>query len=100
MIEFNLNIGLPGSWWVNQIYTSSGKLPIKHKSWEFQICREPTLVSLLFSYTMHQDHAGLTIGLCLFSFALDFMIYDSRHWDYKTNTWEIYEDPESTQPGD
>lgn len=85
---------------MKQLYVSSGKLPIKHKFWEFEIYRDPTLISLLFSYTTHEDHAGLTIRLGMFSFVLGFMIYDSRHWDYETNSWEIYDTPESTQPGD
>jgi hypothetical protein len=40
------------------------------------------------NWTRKQDHAGASIGLDLIGFHVSIKIYDSRHWDYKLETWE------------
>jgi hypothetical protein len=39
------------------------------------------------SWTKKHDHAGLEFQIGLFGFSFAFKIYDSRHWDYKENSW-------------
>jgi len=37
-----------------------------------------------------QDHAGPSIEIALFGFWINLKMYDSRHWNYDENRWEIY----------
>ena len=41
------------------------------------------------------DHAGPDIEFTLFGYGIHAQIYDTRHWDDETNTWEIYDDTNS-----
>lgn len=64
----------------------------KNKSFEFQITRY-TLDLFLFELSLAwygHDHAGPFFILSLFGYSLNIKIYDNRHWDYDTNTWELY----------
>lgn len=36
--------------------------------------------------------AGFHISLMLLWFFFDFNLYDTRHWDYENNCWEVYDD--------
>lgn len=53
--------------------------------------------STLLAFDLHlvfsgHDHAGPSIMITLFCYSLNIEIYDSRHWDYATNSW--YKTPE------
>jgi hypothetical protein len=37
-----------------------------------------------------RDHAGPSLEFVFLCLGLNVKIYDHRHWDYKTNNWEIY----------
>lgn len=37
-----------------------------------------------------RDHAGPEFELMLFTYTLVIKFYDSRHWDYDTNKWQVY----------
>lgn len=39
-----------------------------------------------------RDHVGFDFELNLFTFAINIRFYDSRHWDYENNCWEVKED--------
>jgi len=47
----------------------------------FQICK-----------TKETDHAGLWIEFDIFGIEFNYRKYDTKHWDYDKETWEIYED--------
>lgn len=66
----------------------------KHKHWEFEIIRHSyDLFEVAINFTVRgQDHAGLRLSLALFGYSVKLDIYDSRHWDYDNNCWEIYTD--------
>lgn len=91
MICLNLQITNPWSDRFEPIRAWGGKLT-KHKGWEVEIYRSDTVVELEARFTARQDHAGLTLGLGLFSYTIRIQFYDSRHWNYDTKTWEVYED--------
>ena len=92
MIDFSLRIKNPFS---NREYTSvwegSRKLT-KNKSVEAQLDRSSVVFAIGFGLSFRCDHAGLTVDLGLFSWDFTGQFYDNRHWDYKNNTWESYDD--------
>lgn len=92
MINLNLHIYNP---WIKEnfvnLFCRSGKIT-KNKAWEFEITKYTlTLFEVSLSLTTKQDHAGLQVSLGLFGFTVQLRIYDGRHWNYETNTWEVYE---------
>lgn len=46
----------------------------------FQICK-----------TKRTDHAGFWFELSIFGLKFTYRTYDTRHWDWENNTWEVYE---------
>ena len=42
-----------------------------------------------------QDHAGPRFELNLFGWIMILHLYDTRHWNYETNNWEIYDNTDS-----
>ena len=45
-----------------------------------------------FRVSWMTDHAGVSLWLGLFGFDLGLHFYDTRHWDYENNRWEVYEE--------
>jgi len=90
VIYINLTIRNP---WSDcfEIVGSWGQKLFKHKAWEVEIYRSDTVAELEFKITSQEDHAGITLGLGLISYTLRAQIYDTRHWNYATQCWEIYE---------
>ena len=84
MIDINLTLRNPWSDRFEHVRAWSGKL-FGHKGWEIEIYRSDTVAEVEVKFTVRQDHAGLTLGLGLFSYTLRAQVYDSRHWDYETN---------------
>jgi hypothetical protein len=37
------------------------------------------------------DHAGARVMLGVFGYSIELHFYDTRHWDYDTYTWEVYD---------
>jgi hypothetical protein len=72
------------------VYSKSGKIT-EYKCYEFEVLRNREIIGCFFSLTSRQDHAGLEISFSLLSWDFIFNINDSRHWDSKTNTWEVYD---------
>ena len=71
---------------------SWGKKLITNKAIEFEFYRSNTIVEFESRLTFREDHAGLTIGLGLFSYTLRAQFYDTRHWNYEKKAWEVYEE--------
>ena len=91
MIYFNINIRNP--MWGNRfanLFCRSGNTPWKHKYWEVEILKDSELFRIEFEFTTRQDHAGIGLELGLLGYKIDFRLYDSRHWDYETNSWQVY----------
>ncbi len=86
MFYLNLTINNPWSDRFEPLRAWGGKL-FKHKACEIEIYRCETIVELEARFSIRTDHAGLTVGLGLFSYALRAQLYDTRHWDYNTNDW-------------
>lgn len=65
----------------------------KNKNLEIQLDRfglnEFFNISLSLEWNGH-DHAGPEVCVSIFGYFMEIKIYDKRHWDYETNTWEAY----------
>lgn len=62
----------------------------KHKAWEFNGYRTGRLINVDFHWTLQGDHAGARLMLGVFGYEVELQFYDTRHWNYDTNTWECY----------
>jgi hypothetical protein len=90
MICLNLTLRNPWSDRFEHIRAWSGQLS-KHKAWEVECYRSDTVAEVEVKFTTQEDHAGIAIGLGLFSYTIRAQVYDSRHWDYKLKQWVIYD---------
>lgn len=90
MINFSFSIDNPWSDRWSTIWCKNGLLP-KHKAWEFYVYRTHQIIDAELRLTFKGDHAGLLTLFGLFGYALEISIYDTRHWDYENNCWEIYD---------
>ena len=87
MIALNFNIRNPWSDRFKNLWSRRGSLPIKHKHWELEILQGADIVQLMLNVTHRQSHGGLEIEIGALGYNIHFVIYDSRHWDYITETW-------------
>lgn len=87
-----ISVGLSNPWGrpFDNLWNRSGSLT-KNKSWEAEFCVTRTMIGFEFGYTCRQSHAGLTLEISLLGRSLSFQVYDNRHWNHTTNTWEIYD---------
>jgi hypothetical protein len=86
MISLNFIISNPWSDLFKHVQAWNGQLSV-NKAWEIEIYRSNTIIEFESKFTVRQDHAGLTIGLGLFSYTLRAQFYDTRHWDYAEKKW-------------
>ena len=71
---------------------SFGKKLFKNKAFELELYRSNTIIEFETRLTFREDHAGLTLGLGVFSYTLRVQFYDTRHWNYDKKVWETYEE--------
>ena len=92
MINLRLSISIPWLDRFESLYAKAGNTPFKYKFWEFQILKSNDLITLDSRITTRQDHAGLDLWIGLVGYAVNFVFYDSRHWDYENKCWTITEE--------
>ncbi len=87
----HINFGLSNPWGrpFNNLWNRSGMIT-GHKAWEAELIQTRTVIGFEFGYTRRQSHAGLTLELALLGYSLSFMIYDTRHWNPETGSWEVH----------
>lgn len=74
-------------------YVCYTKLIAKHKAFEVQVSKYADNF-LEFNLNLNwrgEDHAGPSIEINLFGWTLCVKIYDTRHWDYENNCWQVYD---------
>lgn len=71
-----------------------GNKLFQHKAWEIQIYRANVILEFVLNITHRQDHAGIKLELGLFTWCITFDLYDSRHWNYDKQCYEVYDDKE------
>jgi hypothetical protein len=90
MINLQLNIFNPwSSRW--DILWNKTKMIGQYNAVEFNGYRTNHVINVDFNFNPAGDHGGARITLGLFGFDIELHFYDTRHWDYTTNTWEYYE---------
>ena len=76
----------------DNLFCRSGMITA-HKAWEFELIKySRTFLKAEVRWTVKTDHAGPSIGIGLLGYEISIQIYDTRHWDGKTNAWEVYND--------
>lgn len=91
MILFNFIVDNPFSDRWSTIFFKNGIFG-QHKAWEFNAYQTHHLIDLEFRLTTKGDHAGLQTMVGLFGYSIELGVYDTRHWDYENNRWQIYEE--------
>lgn len=89
MIYFNFGIRNPFNRTdLYHIWARHGEL-VKNKIWEIEFIKDKeALFDLVFRLNFNESHAGISLGVGVLFFVIMFTIYDRRHWDYETNSWE------------
>ncbi len=88
----NLRFSLTNPW--SDLFDAGwswGKVLTKNKACELQLYRCNTILEGQFEITTRQDHAGVRLEFGLLSYVLAFNLYDTRHWNYATGCYEIYD---------
>jgi hypothetical protein len=88
-----LGFRISNPWGKNKFVNLRNKswLVSKNKAIELEFCRsDDVIVNGSFNISTRSDHAGVHITLGLLFYVVDFNFYDTRHWNYKTNDWELY----------
>jgi len=88
MININFKIDNPFIDRFANLFNHNGMLT-KYKAWEFEVLKVNCIVNFSLSLTTKTDHAGLQLEFGLLGYELCFIVYDTRHWDYDKNTWQI-----------
>ena len=92
MINLNFSMAMPWrSAKVWDILWNISRSVTKHKAWEFNGYRTGRLINVDFHWTLQGDHAGARLMLGVFGYEVELQFYDTRHWNYDTNTWECYQ---------
>jgi hypothetical protein len=86
MIYINLTIRNPWSERFEHVRAWAGQLSF-NKAWEIEIYRSDTIAEFETKITVREDHAGIMLGLGLFSYTLRAQLYDTRHWNYAEKRW-------------
>ncbi len=67
--------------------------PSKNKGIEIEVNNDPwSWFNIHMELTRKTDHAGFTFIICVFMKEFSFKFYDSRHWDYEKDQWQVYND--------
>lgn len=83
MINFNFSIDNPWSTRWQTLFCKAGLLS-QHKAWEFNGYRTHQIIDLTFELKQGKiDHPGAFLMIGLFGYALEFNLYDTRHWNHK-----------------
>jgi len=69
----------------------------RYKHFDFSVSRDKGIISASFGISARRDHAGFDISFGLLTWNFDLTFYDSRHWDNKTGTWEVYPEEEKNE---
>lgn len=93
MINIFVSLTNPFSKKFDNVYCKVFRLS-KYKFAEFEVVRDTVIISFSLKINPRRDHGGICIDFGLLSWGVSFNIYDSRHWDYDTDTWEVYDDTE------
>lgn len=58
------------------------------KAAEINLYKTPHICNIEFDLSIRQDHAGIRMSLGFLGYDIEFTMYDVRHWNYKSNSWD------------
>lgn len=92
-IGFNLAVFEDHNKW-ESLFSKSGKTRWPNKAWEIegQNFGWGDLLAFEFTWNRKCDHAGVSLKLGLFGYQIEGRFYDTRHWDYDTNDYQVYDE--------
>ena len=90
MININFLISNQYSNRWGSVWSKSGK-PKNHKAWELAFYKTNKFIEVCFCLNFNCDHAGLQTNFSLFGYTVEYSLYDTRHWDYDNDKWEVYD---------
>jgi len=85
LLQFNISNPLSDTW---TILWNKSKLIGNNKAVEFNGYLTNHIINVDLNFKPVGDHGGVRIMLGLFGFDVELHFYDTRHWNYVTNTWE------------
>lgn len=69
------------------LWCTGGKIS-KYLAWEAELVYDvQTLFHLKLEHSLRCDHAGISFEVGVLGFLFFFRKYDTRHWDYNTETF-------------
>lgn len=89
MIYVGLNIENPFSNRFDNLYCKE-YLYRPHKAIELELTKDNSFISFSFRWSFRADHAGMSIEVGLLGYSISINTHDTRHWDYDSDTWEVY----------
>lgn len=86
IVDVRGQISYPFDWeYFKDLGSLHGRLG-QHRSWELQhTFYSRSLLDFELCWSTREDHAGVTIGLGLLGYGINFSIYNNKHWDEETN---------------
>lgn len=91
MISFSFNLSNPFSSRWDNIYNRSAAFDRLHKTVEFEVYRDNTIVSISFRWSLMRDHAGMSLELGLLGYTVSAQYYDTRHWNEDEGRYYVYD---------
>ena len=85
LLQFNISNPLSDTWTI--LWNKSSFLS-KNKAIEFNGYRTNHIINVDFNFNPKGDHAGARVMLGILGFNIELHFYDTRHWNWKTDTWE------------
>ena len=88
MIYVNFRIDCPWSTRWRTLFCKHGLLRSGTKAWEFNGYATHQIIDFTFDIRQGKiDHPGIFLMIGLFGYALEFNVYDTRHWDSQWGVW-------------
>ena len=94
MIRAHFTISNPWPCKTSETFFCKEWIVTAHKSFEIECYISPyndLLEIMIDTHFSGSDHAGPEISLTFFGINLRCKLYDHRHWNYTTKTWETYD---------
>jgi len=88
MFNFELSLRYPFSKRFKLLAGKSGTL-LTNKAWESNLYATDTIIKFSIDFSPRRDHGGIVVYIGAVGFDYEFNFYDTRHWCYKTDTWEL-----------
>ena len=85
LLQFNISNPLSDTWTI--LWNKSSFLS-KNKAIEFNGYRTNHIINVDFNFNPKGDHAGARVMLGVLGFDIELHFYDTRHWNWETDTWE------------